>query len=119
MKMRWLILSLLLAAGPALADTASFQEGVELIRGKLVRVLEGRGLKRFESAGAFFDVGYHDALLQIPRADLPDHTIIEDIEPGYQLYDKVIRHAKVIVSSKPAEGAEPDGTADHALPDGA
>lgn len=108
-----------LKAGAEHADSASFYNGVELIRGKLARVLEGRGLKRFESAGAPFDVGYHDALLQVPRADLPNHTIIEEIDPGYQLYDKVIRHAKVIVSCEPVDAAESDASSDPAAAEGA
>jgi molecular chaperone GrpE len=78
-------------------------KGVELIFLKLVKVLEGRGVKTFETVGKEFNVDYHDALMQIPRKDLPSHTIIEEVEKGYMLNDKVIRHAKVIVSSVPPD----------------
>jgi molecular chaperone GrpE len=78
-------------------------KGVELIYLKLVKVLEGRGVKAFETVGKEFSVDYHDALMQMPRKDLPPHTIIEEVEKGYMLNDKVIRHAKVIVSSVPAD----------------
>jgi molecular chaperone GrpE len=78
-------------------------KGVELIYQKLVKVLEGRGVKKFETVGKEFSVDFHDALMQLPRKDLPPHTIIEEVEKGYMLNDKVIRHAKVVVSSAPPE----------------
>jgi molecular chaperone GrpE len=78
-------------------------KGVELIYGKLLKVLEGRGVKAFETVGKEFDVGFHDALMQMPRKDVPPHTVIEEVEKGYMLNDKVIRHAKVVVSSAPVE----------------
>jgi molecular chaperone GrpE len=79
-------------------------KGVEMIYLKLAKVLEGRGVKAFETVGKEFSVDYHDALMQIPRNDLPPHTVIEEVEKGYMLNDKVIRHAKVVVSSAPPEG---------------
>jgi molecular chaperone GrpE (heat shock protein) len=39
----------------------------------------------------------------MPRADVPPHTVLEEVEKGYLLFDKVIRHAKVVVSAAPAE----------------
>lgn len=82
-------------------DYDSFYRGIELISAKMSKILEVQGLTVFESIGKPFDVGYHDALLQIPRDDVPPHTVIEEVEPGYKLHDKVLRHAKVIVSSAP------------------
>ena len=78
-------------------------KGIELIYQKLMKVLEGRGVKTFETVGKEFSVDYHDALIQIPRKDRPPHTVIEEVEKGYMLNDKVIRHAKVVVSSVPSE----------------
>jgi molecular chaperone GrpE len=83
-------------------------KGIELIYQKLVKVLEGRGVKPFDTVGKEFNVEYHDALMQIPRSDVPHHTILEEVEKGYTLNDKVIRHAKVVVSSTPDE--EPSGS---------
>jgi molecular chaperone GrpE len=77
----------------------SLRRGVELIAQKLARVLEREGLVPFDSVGKPFDVAYHDALLQVPRSDVPPNTVIEEVERGYRLRDKVLRHAKVIVSS--------------------
>ncbi len=77
----------------------SFVKGIELIGQKLIKILETRGLKSFETQGKEFDVNVHDALMQMPRSDVPPHTVIEEVDKGYLLNDKVIRHAKVIVST--------------------
>jgi molecular chaperone GrpE len=84
-------------------DYDALVKGIELIFQKLSKVLEMRGVKPFETVGKEFNVDYHDALMQIPRKDLPPHTVLEEVEKGYMLNDKVIRHAKVIVSSSPAD----------------
>jgi molecular chaperone GrpE len=80
-------------------ESDALLKGVELIYLKLVKVLEGRGVKTFETVGKEFSVDFHDALMQMPRKDLLPHTVIEEVEKGYMLNDKVIRHAKVVVSS--------------------
>lgn len=92
----------------------AFARGVELIYAKLTKVLEQQGLVPFESVGKPFDVNYHDALLQIPRADLPPGTVVEEVERGYMLYDKVLRHARVVVSAPAADesGNDDNGRSD-------
>jgi molecular chaperone GrpE len=89
-----------------LPKEASFIAGVELIFGKLRKTLEQVGLKPFDSVGKPFDPELHDALLQVPRDDVPHHTVVEEVDRGYQLNEKVIRHARVIVSSSPVEGGK-------------
>jgi molecular chaperone GrpE len=83
---------------------AAFVGGIELIHAKLKKILEQVGLKPFDSVGKPFDPELHDALLQVTREDLPHHTVIEEIEKGYELNDKVVRHARVIVSARPGGG---------------
>jgi molecular chaperone GrpE len=90
------------AAAEADRREASFISGGELIYGKLRKALEQAGLKPFESVGRPFNPELHDALLQVPREDLPHHTVVEEVDRGYQMNERVIRHARVIVSSKPA-----------------
>jgi molecular chaperone GrpE len=80
-------------------DYEALQKGIELIYQKMIRVLENRGLKSFETVGKEFDVNLHDALLQMPKADVPHQTVLEEVQKGYMLNDKVIRHAKVVVST--------------------
>jgi molecular chaperone GrpE len=101
-----------LKAGKDQKEYDSFYRGVELIHSKLTRILESEGLKAFESTGKPFDVEYHDALLQIPRADVPPHTVIEEVERGYMLHDRVLRHARVVVSIAPEESKENESGAD-------
>ena len=88
-----------LKSGKDMKDYDAFYRGVELIYNKFSKILEAQGLAPFESSGKPFDVEYHDALLQVPRGDVPPHTVIEEVERGYKLNDKVLRHAKVIVSA--------------------
>ena len=90
-----------LALGKESDASDGFYKGVELIHAKFLRVLEQQGLSTFESVGKPFDVQYHDALFMVPRSDVPPHTIVEEVEKGYKLHDKVLRHAKVIVSTSP------------------
>lgn len=78
----------------------AFFKGVELIQSKFLRILEGQGLSAFESVGKPFDVDLHDALLQLPREDVPPHTVVEEVERGYKLGDRILRHAKVVVSAE-------------------
>ncbi|MBI4546628.1 MAG: nucleotide exchange factor GrpE [Ignavibacteriae bacterium] len=77
----------------------SFIQGVELIYNKFKNILEKQGVKTFEVIGKPFDPEYHDAMMQIPKNDVPPHTVVDELEKGYMLNDKVIRHAKVIVSA--------------------
>lgn len=92
-----------LASGKEHPDFESFYKGVEIIYGKLLRTLENRGLKPMDSVGKPFDVDYHDALMQIPRADVEAGTVLDQVEKGYLLHDKVIRHAKVTVAREADE----------------
>lgn len=97
-----------LKAGNEKKDYDAFYKGVELIHTNFMKVLEKEGLAAFDSVGKPFDVQYHDALMQVPKNGVEPNTVIEEIERGYKLNDKVIRHAKVIVSAQSAEiGTEP------------
>ena len=88
------------AAEPNQENNSSddYRRGVELIFNKLTKILESQGIKHFEVVGKPFDPYFHDALMQTPRNDVPPHTVIQEVEKGYLLHDKVIRHAKVVVS---------------------
>ena len=99
-----------LKAAKSSKDFDSLFRGIEMIYQKLVKNLGRRGVKSFETLGKEFDVAFHDALLQIPREDVAPHTVLEEVEKGYTLHDKVIRHAKVIVSTTPADGSTSTGT---------
>ena len=80
-------------------EPSTFFKGVELIYMKLKKILETSGVREMEVAGKPFDPEYHDALLQVVRSDVPPHTVLEVVDKGYMMHDKVIRHARVIVSA--------------------
>lgn len=84
----------------------AFHKGIELIYQKILKTLQKQNVRPFETVGKPFDVQYHDALLQVPRKDVPPHTVLEEVEKGYLYHDKVLRHAKVVVSSEPAHESE-------------
>ena len=84
-------------------ENETLVKGIELIYAKFLKVLEAQGLRTMDVVGKEFNVDVHDALMQVPRADVPPHTVLEEVEKGYLLFDKVIRHAKVVVSTAPAE----------------
>ncbi len=88
------------------SEGESFRKGVELIYQKFYKLLEDKGLKPIESVGREFDVMYHDVLMQVPRKDVKPDTIIEEVERGYTLHGKVVKHAKVIVASAGQDGTE-------------
>jgi molecular chaperone GrpE len=87
-----------LAYGKEHPDFESFYAGVEIIANKLQKILEQRGLKKMDVLGKRFDVDFHDALLEIPDPNNETGVILNEVETGYLLNDKVLRHAKVTVA---------------------
>jgi len=87
----------------ALADThtddaEAIKEGMDLIFKKFVKTLEGLGLSKIETDDKDFDVDYHEAVAMVPgMGDDKKGKVIDCIQTGYMLNDKVIRHAKVAV----------------------
>ena len=80
----------------------SLKKGLLLVYDKFTKVLEEHGVKRIESKGEKFDFNLHEALMLRPAEGVEPHTVLEEIEPGYMYKDKVIRHAKVVVSQEMA-----------------
>ena len=86
-----------------LEQSKSVKDGIKLVYEKLQKLLIEQGVKKMQSKGEPFNVEYHDALMQQKDDSVPSHTVLEEIEPGYIYRDKVIRHAKVIVSEDSSE----------------
>lgn len=81
----------------ALAATAD--EGVQLIYNKLLKILEQKGLKAMNVKGEKFDENLHEAITRIPAAEESQKGLVVDVvEKGYYLNDKVLRYAKVVVA---------------------
>lgn len=81
-------------------DLSAFLKGVEMIMAHLYEMLKGYGVKPIEAEGKLFDPNYHEALMQAEDKDKPEHTVLEELQKGYLLNDRVIRTAKVKVSKK-------------------
>ncbi|HSL89100.1 MAG TPA: nucleotide exchange factor GrpE [Ignavibacteriaceae bacterium] len=79
-------------------DISTIEDGLRLVYNKLMKTLEGQGIKKIGAIGQPFDVHYHEAILQQPNDSVPAHTVLEEVQSGYVYKDKVIRHSQVIVS---------------------
>ena len=76
----------------------AFTEGVNLVHQKLINTLTARGLKPMDSAaGDAFDPEFHEAITEIPAGEALVGKIVDTVEKGYLLNNKIIRHAKVVV----------------------
>lgn len=79
-------------------NATEIMTGVELIYNKFVGILKQNGLQKIETEGAVFDTDFHEAIAMIPT---PDENlkgkVLDCVQPGYTLNEKVIRHAKVAV----------------------
>ena len=75
----------------------SILEGIELIVAKLDKTLEDQGIVPFDSVGQDFDADLHEALMS-EKSDKGDNVILKEFEKGYKYDDKILRHAKVVVS---------------------
>ena len=75
-----------------------FSEGINLLYHKLTSLLKSRGLEVMETNGKAFDPEFHEAITEIPVTN-PElqGKIVDTVENGYFLHDKLIRHAKVVV----------------------
>lgn len=84
------------------SDHKILSQGVEMIYKHLMNVLAQKGLKRIESIGRKFDPATQEAIETVP-SDKPEGTVIEELQKGYILSDRVIRPAKVKVAGKKEE----------------
>lgn len=79
-------------------DPKVIKEGVQMIFNKFVKTLEGLGVKKIDTNDKDFDVDFHEAIAMVPgMGDDKKGKIIDCVQTGYTMNDKVIRHAKVAV----------------------
>ncbi|MGE5362877.1 MAG: nucleotide exchange factor GrpE [Bacteroidota bacterium] len=82
------------------ANVDAIKEGLNLVVSKFSKMLEEENIKKIDAKGKPFDFNFHEALLQQKAEGVEPHTVLEVVETGYTYRDKVIRHAKVIVSEE-------------------
>ncbi len=80
-------------------DIIPVKEGVALIQNKLKHILTGKGVKEMETKGQVFDADIHEAITNIPAGDELKGKVVDELEKGYYLNDKVLRFAKVVVGN--------------------
>jgi len=81
-------------------DLPAFLKGVEMIMAHLYETLKAHGVTVIKALDGKFDPHYHEALMQVEDKDKPEHTVAEELQKGYLLNDRVIRTAKVKVTTK-------------------
>lgn len=87
-----------LANGEKTDDPAVLREGMEIIYNKMMKAMESLGVKKIDTDDADFDTDMHEAVAMVPgMGDDKKGKVIDCLQTGYQLNDKVIRHAKVAV----------------------
>ena len=78
----------------------SVVEGVNMTLGEILKVFEQFGVIPFESLGKTFDPGFHQAVMQEENEDYPDNTVLNELQKGYLIHDRLLRPAMVVVSKK-------------------
>lgn len=86
-------------------DTQNLIDGIKMVAQQFQDVLKAQSCEQISPEGEAFDPNNHEALTQIPSADHEPMTVLQVIEPGYKLHDRVIRPAKVMVSCAPPAAA--------------
>ena len=96
---------------PASNEVTAFVEGVELTQRTLLNTLEQHGIEKIEPEGEKFDPQFHEAMFELPSADVDPGTVVQVLESGYLIHGRLLRPARVAVAKAAAqeeqEPAEP------------
>lgn len=80
------------------SNLESFKQGIEMIYSQLYQILMKEGVNKIDALDNHFDPNLHDAMLVMEKEGIESGIVIQEIEKGYKLNEKVIRHSKVVVS---------------------
>jgi molecular chaperone GrpE len=86
-------------------EGAGIKEGIDMVARQFDEVLARHGVGRIDAAGKPFDPALHEALMVVPRSDVPPQTVLEVVRPGFTLNGRVVRPAHVLVSAPVSPGA--------------
>ncbi|MDQ6434645.1 nucleotide exchange factor GrpE [Mesorhizobium sp. LHD-90] len=95
------------------AGLAALVEGVEMTERSMLSTLERHGVKKLDPAGEKFDPHFHQAMFEVPNPDVPANTVVQVVQPGYSIGERVLRPAMVGVSKggpkhQPANDSAPE-----------
>ncbi len=99
-----------LRAMPKESEHLAWVEGVSLVERKLHALLESEGVTPIEAAGKRFDPREHEAVVHQETADAPDETVINELQRGYRIRDRVLRPALVAVAKNTNDTGQPAAT---------
>jgi len=91
-------------------DLASLLQGVELVQRELYAVLAQHQVQVIEAEGSEFDPSLHEAMAHVQDDSAPPNTVIEVLQRGYQLRDRLLRPARVVVAKPPADADDAETT---------
>jgi molecular chaperone GrpE len=91
-----------LEAARQAGDNGALVQGVALVQTQLLDSLRRHGVNRIDAQGKAFDPNLHQAVMQQPSAEASPGTVLQVLEQGYVIHDRVLRPARVIVSTAPA-----------------
>jgi molecular chaperone GrpE len=93
------------------AEVKGILDGVELVHREVLGALAKHGVTEIEAEGKVFDPAVHEAMGQVPNAEVPPNTILQVLQKGYLIRDRMLRPARVLVSREvPAAGAADPGS---------
>lgn len=90
-------------AGNKAQDLAAFEKGMQLIHAQFEKILKDAGLEQVDPIGKPFDPNFHEALMSQPSESVPQEHVAQVFQKGYKIKNKLLKTAKVIVSSGPAK----------------
>ncbi len=100
-------LELALTAAAQHKTEKAVQDGFRLVYDQFLATLTGFGLKPLDAQGQPFDPNFHEAISQQPSNEVPENVVMQQARRGYQLGERLLRPAQVIVSGGPAKPAAP------------
>ncbi|HEY7329362.1 MAG TPA: nucleotide exchange factor GrpE [Gemmataceae bacterium] len=96
------------AAAEQAGEKGALVQGVTMVLAQALDILRRHGIKRIEAQGQPFDPNCHQAVLQQPSREQPPMTVLQVLEQGYMIHDRVLRPARVIVSTAPEQTDKPE-----------
>ena len=90
-------------------DSENVVKGMRMVLDKLWGFLKSEGVSRIETFEATFDLSRHEAVSRVFTSEIPENTIVEEVNRGYMLYSKVLKPAQVVVAVSPDQKISNEG----------
>ncbi|MBM3216600.1 nucleotide exchange factor GrpE [Candidatus Poribacteria bacterium] len=90
-------------AARSAADASGLVEGVDMVLKQLDDALQSEGVTIIEAVGSTFDPNYHEAVAQHATSEVPENTVVAELQKGYLLHDRLLRASSVLVAVAPSE----------------